>query len=131
MFNATNYLITIVELKAYIKDAETVFPQDERTELVNFLAEHSELGDIIPGSGGIRKIRWRSRNQGKRGGARVICYFHDLNMPVFLLAVYRKGEKINLTAGELKVLSQLVDSLVSHYLTPKWAKIVCLTNEAS
>jgi len=51
-------------------------------------------------------------------------------MPVFLLAVYRKGEKIDLTAGELKAFSQLVDSLVSQYLKPKWAKIVRLTNEA-
>ncbi len=124
-----DYLISIVELDCYLREARRVFSEEERTELVNFLAEHPELGDVIPGTGGIRKIRWKSQNQGKRGGARVIYYFRDLNMPVFLLAVYRKGEKIDMTAQELKTASQLVENLVSQYLTPKWAKIARLTKQ--
>jgi hypothetical protein len=69
-------------------------------------------GDVIPGTGGIRKLRWRARGSGKRGGARVIYYFRDLNMPVFLLAVYAKGEKMNLTMHERELMQRVVATLV-------------------
>ena len=77
-----------------------------------FLANHPDAGEVIPGTGGIRKVRWPARGQGKRGGARVIYYFRDLNMPVYLLAAYAKGEKINLTAGEKKAMRKAVDLIV-------------------
>lgn len=63
----------------------------------------------------IRKIRWRALGSGKRGGARVIYYFRDLNMPVFLLAAYAKGEKMNLTMVERNEMHRLVDHLVNQY----------------
>ena len=59
-------------------------------------------------------VKWANANlAGKQGGARVIYYFRDLNVPVYLLAVYAKGEKLNLTAGEKKAMSQMVDQIVN------------------
>jgi hypothetical protein len=112
MFNAGSYYIAISELQAFIDDAETIFTRDEYENLVMFLANHPDAGEVIPGTGGIRKVRWPARGQGKRGGARVIYYFRDLNMPVYLLAAYAKGEKINLTAGEKKAMRKAVDLIV-------------------
>jgi hypothetical protein len=115
MFKANNYMITIVDLPSYQVEADRIFSDDERDELADFIAANPHFGKIIPGTGGVRKIRWRARGHGKRGGARVIYYFRDLNMPVFLLAVYAKGEKLDLSAGEKDQVRRLVDHLVRQY----------------
>ena len=117
MLKAKSYWITVVDLKSYQKDADRIFTEDEREKLVDFIAAYPEYGKVIPDTGGVRKIRWRARGHGKRGGARAIYYFRDLNMPVFMLAVYAKGEKINLTAAERKMMRRLVDLLVEQYRT--------------
>jgi len=116
MFNACNYNITIAELEASIRDANAVFTQEEYEELINHLAVYPESGKVIPDTGGIRKLRWPARGQGKRGGARVIYYFRDLNMPVYILAVYAKGEKLDLTAKEKRLMRDLVDEIVREKL---------------
>jgi hypothetical protein len=117
MFAAKDYLITIVELKSFQHEADCIFTEEEREALADFIASNPDSGVIIPGSGGVRKLRWRAGGRGKRGGARVIYYFRDLNMPVFLLAVYAKGEKLNLTMAERNAMQRLVDDLVGEYRT--------------
>jgi hypothetical protein len=112
MFGVTNYGITIVELLSFQNDADKIFNDQEREDLSDFISANPYFGDVIPGTGGIRKLRWRARGSGKRGGARVIYYFRDLNMPVFLLAVYAKGEKMNLTMHERELMQRIVESLV-------------------
>ncbi len=72
MFKANNYLISIVETRSYLSDAENIFTEDERSKLADFLATNPHFGDVIPGCGGVRKLRWGARGLGKRGGARVI-----------------------------------------------------------
>jgi hypothetical protein len=119
MFNACNYNITIAEIDGCIRDVEAVFTQEEYEDLISHLSVYPESGKIIPDTGGIRKLRWRARGQGKRGGARVIYYFRDLNMPVYLLAVYAKGEKLDLTAGEKREMRELVDAIVHEKLKVK------------
>jgi hypothetical protein len=113
MFKAGSYYISISELPAFIEDAAWIFTRNEYDDLVTFLANHPDAGEIIPGTGGIRKVRWPARGQGKRGGARIIYYFRDLNMPVYLLAAYAKGEKINLTASEKKAMRKTIDLIVA------------------
>lgn len=115
MFRATDYWISIVELKGYQRDAERIFSLEEREELTEFLATTPHVGDIIPQTGGVRKLRWAAKGSGKRGGARVIYYFRDLNMPVFLLAVFGKGERADLTMSDRHALAGLVDELVGEY----------------
>jgi hypothetical protein len=112
MFGATNYGITIVELRSFQNDADEIFTDEEREDLSDFVSANPHYGDVIPGTGGIRKLRWRARGSGKRGGARVIYYFRDLNMPVFLLAAYAKGEKMNLTMHERELMQRVVETLV-------------------
>jgi RelE toxin of RelE / RelB toxin-antitoxin system len=120
MFNAGSYMITIGELADFIEDSKKIFTETEYEELILFLAEHPDAGEVIPGTGGVRKVRWPARGQGKRGGARVIYYFRDLNVPVYLLAVYAKGEKLNLTQREKKMMSKYVDLIVKAVMAKRF-----------
>lgn len=105
-------LYGIVELPTYIRLAEKLLSVEERQDLINYLAEHPKSGDIMEGTGGVRKLRWRRGGQGKSGGVRVIYYFHDDLMPLYLLTLFAKGDKVNLTKGERNELADLVEALV-------------------
>lgn len=115
MFGTTCYDITIVELRPFQSEADRIFTEEERDALSDFLAANPTFGDVIPGTGGLRKLRWRALQSGKRGGARVIYYFRDLNMPVFLLAAYAKNEKMNLTMKEREIMRRVVETLVREH----------------
>ncbi len=105
-------LYGIAELPTYMRLAEKLLSVEERQDLVNYLAEHPKSGDIMEGTGGVRKLRWRRGGQGKSGGVRVIYYFHDDLMPLYLLTLFAKGDKVNLTKGERNELADLVEALV-------------------
>lgn len=93
-----------IEHPEFIKEAAALFTEDDLLALQLWLAQHPDDGDMIPQSGGCRKIRWAAKNKGKRGGARVI-YFHRISASqIELLNVYPKNEKANLTAAETKAL---------------------------
>ena len=105
-------LYCIAELPTYMRLAEKLLSVEERQDLINYLAEHPKSGDIMEGTGGVRKLRWRRGGQGKSGGVRVIYYFHDDLMPLYLLTLFAKGDKVNLTKGERNELADLVEALV-------------------
>ena len=105
-------LVGIAELPTYMRLAEKLLSVEERQYLINYLAEHPKSGDIMEGTGGVRKLRWRRGGQGKSGGVRVIYYFHDDLMPLYLLTLFAKGDKVNLTKGERNELADLVEALV-------------------
>jgi mRNA-degrading endonuclease RelE of RelBE toxin-antitoxin system len=130
MFGATNYGITIVELRSFQSDADKIFTDQEREDLSDFVSANPVFGDVIPGTGGIRKLRWKAKGSGKRGGARVIYYFRDLNMPVFLLAVYAKGEKMNLTMHERELMQRVVESLVREQASRSAFRILMMGDHA-
>jgi hypothetical protein len=83
--------MTVVETGEFLKRAIPLMSGSERAELVAFVGSNPEVGEVIPGAGGVRKIRWAIPGAGKRGGARVIYYYHDERLPVFLLTVYAKN----------------------------------------
>ena len=87
----------------------------EKEDLIAYLSEHPSAGDLIQGTGGIRKLRWARGAKGKSGGARVIYYFHSEMMPLYLLAVFGKNEKANITAEEKNFLSKAVKELVAYW----------------
>jgi mRNA-degrading endonuclease RelE of RelBE toxin-antitoxin system len=91
--------MTVVETVRFLKDASGLMPESERVRLVEFIGANPEIGDLIPETGGLRKLRWALPDSGKRGGARVIYFFHNDSVPVFLLAMYGKNEKANLSQG--------------------------------
>ncbi|BBI63871.1 toxin RelE [Vreelandella sulfidaeris] len=84
---------TIVELPEFIKRASSLLKDEEKMSIVNYLAFHPQAGDIVQGTGGIRKLRWSAQGKGKSGGVRVIYYYHNGSVPLFLLTVFGKGRE--------------------------------------
>jgi hypothetical protein len=112
--------MTVVETERFLKDAHPLMQDSERMEVVAFVAANPEAGDIVPEAGGVRKLRWGLRGRGKRGGARVIYYYHSDRLPVFLLAAYAKNEKANLSKAERNAMKKLIPMLVEGYARPTW-----------
>ncbi len=108
-------LITIVELPEFRKRSETILTNDERDELLYYLSANPKSGDLIQGSGGIRKLRWRSKEKGKSGGSRIIYFFHNEEIPLFLLTIFSKNEKVNLSNSEKNELAKMTKILVENY----------------
>lgn len=106
---------TIVELLEFIKRASSLLKDEEKMSIVNYLAIHPQAGDIVQGTGGIRKLRWSAQGKGKSGGVRVIYYYHNGSVPLFLLTVFGKGEKANISKSERNELSKLTNLLLERY----------------
>jgi hypothetical protein len=106
-------LLTVAETASWIPQAGRIFSEEEVFEIIAFLAAEPAAGDLIPGTGGVRKLRWGVEGRGKRGGARIIYYFHSERMPVYLLAVFTKNERADLPPAERAALRALVDRLVA------------------
>ena len=98
--------MTVVETRRFRDDTDRMLSAEERAALVMYVATHPEQGDVVPDSGGIRKIRWSRAGMGKCCGARVIYYYHSERMPVFLLAAYAMNEHANLSVRRKMGLSQ-------------------------
>jgi hypothetical protein len=107
--------MTVVETPSFMRDAKGLLSEDERSELISFLAANPDSGDLMPETGGIRKIRWGARGVGKRGGVRAVYFYHNESIPLFLLNVFAKNEKANLTKAERNELRQLTPRLVAGY----------------
>lgn len=107
--------ITVVETPEFLRKAKPLMSDAEREELVTFIGAHPEAGEIIPETGGVRKVRWGLAGRGKRGGARVIYYCHSERLPLFLLSAYPKNEKANLSKAERNAMKRLVSVLVAEY----------------
>ncbi len=109
-------MLTIAEVPEYIRQVEKLLTEDERREVVDYLAANPMAGAVMQGTGGVRKMRWGRQGHGKRGGLRVIYYFHSERMPLYLLTVFAKNERENLTMAERNELARLVRALVSVWL---------------
>lgn len=102
----------VIETNAYLKAADDAgMDEEERGAVVDLIAADPKAGAIMPGCGGARKLRVRKPGTGKSGGYRVITYFGGIETPVFLLTVFGKGEKDNLTKAERNALAELTKRL--------------------
>jgi hypothetical protein len=108
---------TIAEMPEYIRRAKRLLSETERQAVINYLAAFPKAGVILQGTGGIRKLRWARQGSGKSGGVRVIYYSHNEQIPLYLLTVFGKGEKANLSKAESNELASLVRILVSAWST--------------
>ncbi len=108
-------LLTIAETTLFIRQAAEIWSDAERAAFIEHIAASPEDGDIIPGTGGVRKLRWRRQGFGKRGGVRVIYFYHDDGMPIYLLMVYAKAQQGDLNPEEKRRVSDLVAALKKFY----------------
>lgn len=106
-------LNTIAELPSYRSQAEKHLSAEERQAIIGYLAEHPRAGIVIQGTGGIRKLRWGKGGRGKSGGVRIVYYFHDERIPIYLLTLFAKNEQANLITSERHQLALLVKRLVT------------------
>lgn len=104
-------LITVGETPEYIRRAAKLLSEPERTDLIDHVAANPKAGDLIQGTGGVRKLRWARSGRGKSGGVRVIYYFHSEALPLYLLTVFGKGNKADLSQAERSGLARLVQVL--------------------
>jgi len=97
----------IVETPVFTKRVLEALTDDEYRELQHFIAEHPEAGRIIPGSHGLRKLRWTISGKGKRGGTKVIYYWLRPRDTILMLFVFKKSERSDLNKGQLKMLKAI------------------------
>jgi hypothetical protein len=105
----------VVETPPYLADAQRLFTEAERADIVDLVAADPRSGVVIPGSGGVRKLRVGFSGRGKRGGARIIFLFGGEDVPVFLLAAFAKNEKADLSAAERTTLGKQVAKMLADY----------------
>ncbi len=98
--------LTVVETPQFVRQAEDVWSDAERQEFVDHIARNPEAGDLIPDTGGVRKVRWRRQGMGKRGGARVIYFYHNPATPLFLLMIYAKAVREDVAPDAKKALAE-------------------------
>lgn len=103
--------ITVAETIVFQRQAEAIWNDDERQEFVAFIATNPKAGDIVPGTGGVRKVRWARSGGGKRGGARVIYFYHDADHPLYLLMAYAKARKEDMNPAQKRAVRELVTML--------------------
>ena len=100
-----------IEAPVFTKHLSGYLEDDEYTQLQLSLAFDPEAGDVMPGTGGCRKLRWANprRGKGKRGGLRVIYYYLAKDVQIWLLTLYGKGEAVDLTAKEKRLLKAAIE----------------------
>lgn len=102
---------TVAETPTFTRQANKLFNEEERKELIDYLADHPTAGDEIRGTGGVRKMRFAASGRGKRGGARVIYFYGGEHMPVYALLAYAKSAKTDLSPSERRAVRNLVAAI--------------------
>lgn len=111
---------TVVELPEFIKCAKKLGLSDEEREaIVDLIASNPDAGDEISGTGGMRKLRIAGKSKGKSGGYRAITFFRGEDIPVFLVTMYGKSQKDNITDAEKNVMKSLASAIVDIYRSKK------------
>ncbi|NJD89536.1 MAG: transcriptional regulator [Betaproteobacteria bacterium] len=102
-------MLTVVETLLFQKLWPLYWTEDERGAFAAYIAQHPAAGDVVPGSGGIRKVRWSRAGMGKSGGVRVIYFTRNAEGEVVLLTLYAKAKTDNLTGAKLKEIRRALE----------------------
>src|ERR1700692_134960 len=105
----------VVDTPTYLAIANKLFRDEERTDIVALVAADPECGDVIRGTGGFRKVQVARKGMGKSGGARVVYIWRNERFPVFLITVFPKNEKENLSMAERNALRKRADTIFEAY----------------
>lgn len=103
--------VTVAETILFLRQAADLWSEADHDAFITFIALNPEDGEVIPETGGVRKLRWRRQGVGKRGGVRVIYYYHDPEMPLYLLMIYAKAQQGELSPDEKRRIVELGKSL--------------------
>lgn len=101
----------VAETPTFLRQAAEVWNEEERADFIDYIARNPEAGDLIPETGGVRKLRWRRQGSGKRGGVRVIYFYDRADAPIYLLMVYAKGRREDLSPEAKRAVQGLVARL--------------------
>jgi hypothetical protein len=111
---------TVIELPQFLRRAKACGVTDvERFAIVDFIAKYPKCGEEMPGTGGARKVRFARPGQGKRGSYRIITFYSGIDIPVFLLSMFAKTEKSDLSQDEKNELKKLLKVLPDSYRRAK------------
>jgi len=102
-------MLTVVETTLFQRQWPNYWTEEERGEFAAYIAEHPSAGDVIPESGGIRKLRWKRAGSGKSGGVRVIYFTRNAEGEVVLLTLYAKSKIDNITGPKLKEIRHALE----------------------
>ena len=105
----TTGMLTVIETPTFSRLAADYWTEDERGEFVTWIAQNPEAGDVIPGSGGCRKVRWTRKGMGKRGGVRIIYFNRLANGEIWLLLIYAKNVRDNIRGQVLRQIKEEIE----------------------
>jgi hypothetical protein len=111
--------VSVIETPEFLSATRRLMDDEERTLLVDYLASNPLAGDLVPGTGGVRKLRWALEGRGKRGGARVIYFYFNVDLPLFALTDYAKNERADLSGADRNDFRRLTKLLVESYSRSK------------
>ena len=103
-------MLTVVETLLFQKQWPLYWSEDERGEFATYIATFPDAGDVVPESGGIRKVRWRRAGTGKSGGVRVIYFARTAEEEIVLLTLYAKAKTDNITGAKLKEIRRALEN---------------------
>jgi len=103
-------VISFVETRLFTRLVQAYLTDDDYARLQQMLADDPELGDVVPGTGGVRKVRWGVAGRGKRSGIRVIYFFQATQEEIWLLTLYAKNVIENIPAHILRQIRNEIDS---------------------
>nr|WP_298157166.1 hypothetical protein [Ferrovum sp.] len=103
-------MLTVIETPTFVRFASDYWNDEDRTSFITFIAGNPDAGDVVPGSGGVRKVRWGSAGRGKRGGVRVIYFNRLVNGEIWLLLVYGKSVRENIPAHVLRQIKEEIEN---------------------
>lgn len=107
--------VSVIEFAGYRRRASELLTAGQRDAVVDLVAYEPSCGDVIPGTGGLRKVRIGRDGIGKRGGTRVVYYFYNEDFPILLLALYAKNEKSDLTVAEKREFAASMREIVRRW----------------
>jgi len=110
---------TVAETPVFTRQAAKLFSAEDKAAIIDFIASNPLAGDIIPGTGGVRKVRVPASGRGKRGGARVVYYHYSDDAPIYALLVYAKAMRVNLTPNEAKAVAAFAQAIKASHRRPR------------
>lgn len=105
---------TVAETSEFVRRIGKLVGDAEHRALIEYRASRPKAGILLKGTGGIRKLRWAREGGGKNGGVRVIYYFHDERLPLYLLTVFGKNERSDITEAQRNELASLAELLAGN-----------------